>query len=188
MEGGNIRIRRKNCQAGIVTALTATEPFLWSCRDGEGASPVGRPLLSMRTRCITVAERCRGGGGEDEEDPVSAALVVCGMVARLGEAESPERSGFGVVDPDVASSSSDTKRMVGFGETGDSVNTGLSSGTKEVIGERGGSVLVGFVSMLSLSTSTWAFKYSSRQSSNLTPLPSGSGGTARLSRRSYITL
>lgn len=177
-------MRRKNCQAGIVTALTATEPFLWSCCDGEGASPVGRPLLSTRTRCITVAARCRGGSGEDEEDPVSPGLVVCGIVARLGEAGIPARFGLGVVDPEVASSSSGAKRMVGFGETGDSVNTGLSSGTKVVGGDRGGSVLVGFVSMLSLSTSTWAFKYSSRQSSNLTPLPSGSGGTARLSRRS----
>lgn len=41
---------------------------------------------------------------------------------------------------------------------------------------------------LSLDTSTWALKYSSRQSSSFSPLPSTSGGTAKFSNRSCTTL
>lgn len=45
-----------------------------------------------------------------------------------------------------------------------------------------------FISSLSRRTSTLALKYSSKQSSSLMPLPSGSGGTARFNSLSYTTL
>lgn len=183
--GWNVRIRRKNCQAGIVTAFTTMEAFLCICVDAEtSVSPVARPLSSIRTLCIMVLERCRPAAG-DAEPSDSPTSAVCDNVARLGDARAREVSSFGVAAPeDALLSSSETKRMVGFREVGDSVTTGLSSPSTTGFGESGGSVVEPLSSRLSLRTSTWALKYSSRQSSSLTPLPSGSGGTAKLSRRS----
>ncbi len=166
----------KNCQAGIVTALTTEARFLVLWKRLAASDSVGFPSSSKTTRWMMLSVRDRFGRLAGCE----ALPWELGVVVHLRSKCGGSGSGSSSVSGAVFSCFSLSDLVVFFGVIGVSV----------VIGEEttlGRSPAV-FSSILSLNTSTLALKYSSRQSSSLTPFPSVSDGTPRFNSLSYTTL
>lgn len=194
----DLRISRKNCHAGIVTAFTTVAPFRFAfCSKLAASESVGFPSSSRTIRWIMLVDLVRADGrvtsGLEAEavDGGESTLVhrrCRGVMSTLSnDSFSVSASAFASASPAPSLARSLGPALVLPAPASWPVSSG--SGTSVTIlivlfGVRTGLSCPAFSSMPSRETSTLVLKYSSRQSSSLTPFPSGSAGTARFNRRS----